>query len=146
MRQTNGKGILLIKKFEGLRLRAYRDAGLKILTVGYGHTGPDVHVGQVITDRQAEWLLKTDLVRFEIAVDNLVTSAVSQNQFDALVSFAFNLGAGTLKKSTLLKKVNADPNDPTIMAEFAKYVKAGGRVLKGLIARRVAEAELYFEP
>lgn len=141
----NGKGIMLIKKFEGCKLKAYKDA-VGILTIGWGHTGPDVHVGQTISEREAEWLLKTDLLRFEIAVGNLVTSAVSQNQFDALVSFAYNLGTGTLKKSTLLKKVNSNPDDPTIADEFGKYVYAGKKKLPGLIARRIAESALYFEP
>lgn len=144
MRTINGKGIVLITSFEGLRLRAYRDAGRGIWTIGYGSTGAHVHPGMVITEKEAEWLLKTDLVRFEVAVGNLITSPITQNMFDALISFAYNLGAGTLKKSTLLKKVNANPTDPTIRDEFLKYVFANKKRLPGLVKRRSAEADLYF--
>jgi len=143
MRTVNGKGILLITKMEGLRLKAYKDS-VGVWTIGYGSTGDHVHPGMVITQQQAEWFLKTDLTRFEIAVDNLVKSEIRQNQFDALVCFAFNLGSSTLKKSTLLKKVNANPNDPTIRDEFLKYVFANKKKLPGLIKRRNAEADLYF--
>jgi lysozyme len=72
--------------------------------------------------------------------------SVNQNQYDALVSFVFNLGIGAFRKSTLLKKIQANPNDPAIRAEFMKWVNAGGKPLKGLITRRAAEADLYFKP
>jgi lysozyme len=78
-------------------------------------------------------------------VDAFCVDTINQNQFDALVDFAYNLGTGNLKSSTLLKKVNADPKDHKISEEFLKWNRAGGKVLKGLTARRVAEAELYFK-
>lgn len=145
MRTINGNGIMLIKEMEGLRLRSYKDA-VGVWTVGYGSTGDHVHPGMVISEKQAEWFLKSDLIRFEASVDNLVKSEISQNQFDALVCFAFNLGAAALKRSTLLKKVNVDPDDPTIRGEFLKYRFAGGKELAGLKKRRIKEADLYFEP
>ena len=112
------EGINLIKKFEGLRLEAYLcPAG--VWTIGYGHT-KGVKKGQVITQLEADNLLKEDLSSFEKGVTSLIKSNINQNQFDSLVSFAFNLGLANLKSSTLLKKVNNDPNDPTIKDEFVK--------------------------
>ena len=142
---TGAKGIELIKSFEGLYLKTYKcPAGID--TIGYGHTGIDVKPDMVITKEQAEDLLKKDLVFSEKQVSRLVTSDISQNQFDALVSFTFNLGSGALKKSTLLKKVNINPSDETIANEFSKWVLAGGKRLDGLVRRRKAEADLYFTP
>jgi lysozyme len=97
-----------------------------------------------ITIQQAEELLKHSLSTYEKAVDSFCRDDISQGQFDALVSFAYNLGTGALQKSTLIKKVNANPKDVTIADEFAKWNKAGGRVLVGLTRRRQAEAKLYF--
>jgi lysozyme len=85
------------------------------------------------------------LVSFEKYVDSYCVDTITQNQFDALVSFAYNLGPSNLKVSTLLKKVNANPNDELIKLEFMKWVKAGGKTLKGLVRRREAEANLYFK-
>ena len=85
------------------------------------------------------------LCSFEQYVDSYCRDDINQNQFDALVSFAYNLGPANLKSSTLLKKVNANPEDETIRAEFMKWTKAGGRVLRGLVRRREAEANLYFK-
>jgi lysozyme len=85
------------------------------------------------------------LVSFEQYVDSYCRDDINQNQFDALVSFAYNLGPGNLKSSTLLKKVNANPEDESIRLEFMKWVKAGGKTLKGLVRRREAEANLYFK-
>lgn len=137
------KGLALIKKHEGLRLKAYRcPAG--VLTIGYGHTGPDVKEGLEINQAKANCLLDSD-VRFAVKkVNELVKKPITQNQFDALVSFTFNLGPGNLAKSTLLKKVNADPGDKSIRTELGKWVNSGGKPLPGLIARRKEEAELYF--
>jgi lysozyme len=84
------------------------------------------------------------LVKFEQYVDSYCVDTINQGQFDALVSFAYNLGPANLKSSTLLKKVNTDPNDPTIEVEFLKWTKAGGKTLKGLVRRREAEVKLYF--
>ena len=99
---------------------------------------------QPITEEYAVQLLSTMLDTFEKAVDSFCRDDINQDQFDALVSFAYNLGNGSLKSSTLLKKVNANPNDPTIRDEFMKWVNAGGKKLPGLIRRRQAEADLYF--
>ncbi len=141
MKITN-EGINLIKKFEGLRLEAYLcPAG--VWTIGYGHT-KGVKKGQVITQLEADNLLKEDLSSFEKGVTSLIKSNINQNQFDSLVSFAFNLGLANLKSSTLLKKVNANPNDKTIVDEFLKWVYAKKVFLEGLHRRRQAEANLYF--
>jgi len=97
-----------------------------------------------ITEEQGTELLQSMLVNFEKYVDSYCRDDINQNQFDALVSFAYNLGPANLKSSTLLKKVNANPEDETIRAEFMKWVKAGGKTLQGLVKRRTAEADLYF--
>ncbi|MFA5715356.1 MAG: lysozyme [Candidatus Paceibacterota bacterium] len=138
---TSQRGIDLIKHFEGLRLEAYQDS-VGVWTIGYGHT-ENVYPGRVIDEYGADILLKDDLKRFEAGIDKLALS-INQNQYDALVSFAFNLGLGNLSKSTLLKKVRVNPNDPTIADEFVKWIRAGGKVLPGLLTRRKAEAVLYF--
>jgi lysozyme len=141
-------GIDLIKKFEGLKLKPYLcSAGVP--TIGYGNTfyenGKKVTLKDPqITEKRAEELLAYLLVSFEKYVDSYCRDDINQNQFDALVSFAYNLGPNSLKASTLLKKVNINPSDPTIKLEFLKWTKAGGRVLKGLVLRREAEASLYF--
>jgi len=96
-----------------------------------------------LTLQQAEELLKFSLTTYEKAVDSFCRDDISQSQFDALVSFAYNLGTSALQKSTLIKKVNANPKDPTIKAEFLKWNKANGKVLAGLTKRRQAEANLY---
>jgi lysozyme len=134
-------GLALIKGFEGLRLQAYKcPAG--VWTIGYGHTGSDVTPGLAISSQQAEDLLKKDLTRFENAVFKLVSVTVTQNQFDALVSFCYNLGEGALGKSTLLKLLNA--GDAAAAADqFLKWDKAGGKTLAGLTRRRVAERDLF---
>lgn len=142
------KGLELIKQFEGLSLKPYVCAG-GINTIGYGNTyytnGKKVSLqDKPITIQQAEELLKHSLSTYEKAVDSFCRDDISQAQFDALVSFAYNVGVGNLQKSTLIKKVNANPQDPTIKAEFLKWNKASGRVLAGLTRRRQAEANLYF--
>lgn len=142
------RGIELIKKFEGLKLKPYLcSAGVP--TIGYGNTfyenGKKVQLSDpVISQERADQLLSFTLTSFEKYVDSYCRDDISQNQFDALVSFCFNLGPNSLKSSTLLKKVNINPTDPTIKDEFLKWTKAGGRVLKGLVTRRTAEAECYF--
>lgn len=141
MKITN-EGINLIKKFEGLELKAYLcPAG--VWTIGYGHI-KGVKKGQVITQLEADNLLKEDLSSFEKGVTSLIKSNINENQFSALVSFAFNLGLANLKSSTLLRKVNSNPNDRTIVDEFIRWIYAGGKQLEGLKRRRQAEAYLYF--
>lgn len=138
------KGLDLVKQFEGLRLKAYLDS-VNVPTIGYGTTiypnGKKVKIGESCTIEQAEEYLRTDINRRAAAVGNI---PVNQNQFDAILSFCYNLGLGAWNKSTLRKKVLANPNDPTIEAEFNKWNKAGGKVLAGLVKRRQAEADLYF--
>jgi lysozyme len=141
------KGTPIIRKFEGLKLTAYL-CPANVWTVGYGSTfyenGSKVQQGDKITLDRADKLLLEMVKRFEISVKGLVKSSINDNQLGALTSFAFNVGVGALSKSTLLKKVNANPNDPTIRNEFMRWTKAGGKVLKGLVTRREAEANLYF--
>ena len=145
---TGPKGIELIKSFEGFRGKPYKcPAGVP--TIGYGATfypnSKKVTMDdKEITEQAATDLLHHMLESFEKYVDSYCRDDVNQSQFDALVSFAYNLGPANLKSSTLLKKVNANPNDETIRAEFMKWVKAGGKTLKGLVRRREAEANLYF--
>jgi lysozyme len=141
IKQIGKAGLDLVKSFEGLKLRAYL-CPAKVLTIGYGSTGPHVTPGKVITEAQADELLQDDLDRFEKAVTRLVTVPLTQNQYDALVSFAFNVGISALERSTLLKRVNAKLFDQA-KAEFAKWNRAGGRPLAGLTRRRAAEAALF---
>ena len=146
--KTSDNGIRLIQEFEGLRLTSYL-CSASVPTIGYGATyyqdGSKVKIGQTITRDQANQLLKDHLKKFEGAVIGLLnTTKVNANQFDALVSFTFNLGAANLAKSQLLRFVKANPNDPKIAAEFAKWNRAGGEVSRGLVRRRKKEAELYF--
>lgn len=135
------KGLNLIKEFEGLELKAYKDS-VGVVTIGYGSTGPHVSMGMTITADQAEALLKNDVNRFEKGVMDLVTAPITQNQFDALVSFSFNLGLGNLKASTLLRKLNS-LDYVGAANEFPRWNKAGGKVLAGLTRRREAEKKLF---
>ena len=136
-------GIQLIKKFEGCSLKAYKcPAG--IWTIGYGHTS-GVKEGQTITKKEAEAYLKQDLTTFETFVTNLVTVAINQNQFDALVSFCYNLGPGNLRSSTLLKRINAGDFNGAA-EQFDRWIYAGGRKLSGLVKRRAAEKTLFLQP
>jgi len=133
-------GINLIKEFEGIKLKSYRcPAG--VLTIGYGHTG-DVYEDQIIDLDEAEEILKQDLEKFEDAVSDAVIETLNQNQFDALVSFTYNLGAGALRKSTLLKLLNQNKHAEAA-EQFLRWNKAGGMVLAGLTRRRLAEKELF---
>ena len=142
------RGIATIRKYEGLKLQAYL-CPANVVTIGYGSTfyenGSKVQLGDKITLDRADKLLIEMVKRFEISVKGLVKSQINENQLGALTSFAFNVGVGALNKSTLLKKVNVNPNDPTIRAEFMRWTRAGGKMLKGLVTRREAEANLYFQ-
>ena len=141
--RTGTRGLNLIKKYEGLQLKAYKDP-VGIWTIGYGHTGRDVKPGKVITKAEAERLLKKDLRKFERQVNRRVTRKLNRNQFDALVSFTFNVGAGNFASSTLLKKLNKG-DFKGAANEFLKWDKAGDplRVLPGLARRRMEERELF---
>ena len=135
----------LLKKFEGCKLKAYKDP-VAIWTIGYGHTSaagaPDVTEGLTITQTEAEEILKKDLVKYERPVADLVKVPLSQHQFDVLVDFCYNAGVGNLKSSTLLKKVNAGDFD-AVPTELMKWTKAGGKELPGLVRRRRAESEWW---
>lgn len=139
--KTYHKGIALIKEFEGLRLKAYKCPG-GVWTIGYGHTA-GVKPGMVISEAQAEEYLMADLIASEKYLNDL-RLAINQNQFDALISFIYNVGTGNFSRSTLLRKVRANPQDNSIMDEFLRWVYSKGRVLPGLQRRRLAEMKLYF--
>ena len=136
-------GLSLIKKFESCHLTAYKcPAG--VWTVGWGHTRTATKNSSV-TYREATELLSQDVQFVEIAINRLELF-LNQNQFDALVSFVFNVGTGNFANSTLLKKALQNPDDPGIRDEFTRWVFAKGQRLPGLERRRQAEAELYFTP
>ena len=137
------KGIDLIKNFEGCRLTAYR-CPANILTIGYGHTGSDVITGQKITQEQAEKLLKTDLLVHCNNVSRMVKVPLTQNQFDALVSFEFNVGYGNFASSTMLKLLNQKKYREAA-AQFDRWVYANRKVLAGLVKRRAAEKALFLQ-
>lgn len=139
--KINDKGLLLIKYFEGLRLSVYLDA-VGLPTVGYGHMDKSMKVGDKITQQKADELLLEDLSWFESGVDSMLKNEISSNQFSALVCFAYNIGLGNLKSSTLLKCVNSGQFDKAA-DEFLKWNKAGGKVLSGLTKRRQAERDLF---
>ena len=146
--RTGDAGVALIKRFEGLELEAYQDS-VGIWTIGYGHTSaagtPEVKPGMRVTEEEAEAILRQDLQKFERDVDGAVKVDLNQNEFDALVSFTFNVGIGNLKSSTLLRKLNRDDRIGA-SEEFPRWNKAGGRVLTGLVRRRAAEKALFLEP
>lgn len=131
---------LIIQQFEGLRLRSYQcQAG--VWTIGYGHT-QGVHQGMAITRQQAEEYLKADVATTEHII-NIRHLDLNQNQFDALVSLVFNIGPVQFAQSTLLKKIQANPNDPTIPDEFRRWIYVNKQPSEGLIRRRDQEAKLY---
>ena len=137
--KTSDIGIQLIKRFEGLRLTAYKAVSTeKFYTIGYGHYGADVSRETIITKERAEEILKKDLEKFEKAVTAL-NRTWTQNQFDALVSFAFNCGAANLKRLV------ADRDTLQIADALLLYNKAGGKVLTGLVRRRKAERALFLK-
>jgi lysozyme len=142
--KINDPGITLIKSFEGLSLKAYKcPAG--VWTIGYGTTiypdGLKVRQCDECTEEQATDYLKSDVEKFENSVSELVNVELNENQFSALVSFTYNLGAGNLKTSTLRRRLNAEDYD--VGNEFIKWNKAGGKVMAGLTRRRQAERELF---
>ena len=141
------RGIAIIRKYEGLKLRAYIcPAGLN--TIGYGATfyenGTKVQPKDVITMDRADKLLHFQVKLFADEVKRVVKSNINENQLGALVSFCFNVGGAQFSRSTLARKANANPNDPTIRAEFMRWTRGGGKVLPGLVKRREEESNLYF--
>jgi len=150
-------GLNLIKQKEGFEATPYL-CPAKVPTIGYGATyypkdysvvalrGKRVKLSDpAISELAASTLLTNMLDSYEKGVNSFTRDDINQNQFDALVSFAYNLGIAGLKSSTLLKKVNKNPNDPTIRIEFMKWTYANGKQLKGLVVRRKQEADLYFK-
>ena len=146
--KLNNAGYKIICDFEGLRLKPYLcSAGVP--TIGYGNTyypnGKKVTMQDAaITKDQAWEYLVFVADRFAAKVNNRILKPVNQNQFNACVSLAYNIGLANFERSTLLRKLNANPNDPTIKNEFAKWNKAGGIVNNGLVKRRAKEAQIYF--
>lgn len=141
--EISQRGIDFIKKEEGKRLQAYL-CPANVWTIGYGHT-IGVNKDDVITDELAEQFLREDLKNFEAAINKYVKVSLQQNQYDALVSFCFNVGVGNFAQSTLLKKVNAGAPNDEIVFEFKRWKYAKGMVLPGLVKRREREANLYIE-
>lgn len=143
--KTGPKGIKLIKSFEGWRSKAYKDS-VGVWTIGYGHTSmagsPKVTPNMVITKEEGERILKKDLKKYEKAVLDSVKVKLSQEQFDALVSFCYNVGPGNFRKSSVLRFVNAR-RFSDVPSRLMLWNKAGGRVLRGLTRRRAAEGELW---
>lgn len=145
--RINQAGLHLIKSFESCRLTAYPDpaTGGDPWTIGFGHTGPDVKKGKTITLPEAEALLVRDVEKVEEGVLKLVRVPLTENQFAALVSFAFNVGLGNLAKSTLLRLVNERRFD-LAAGQFASWVFANKRKMNGLVKRRAAEQQLFSQP
>ena len=140
----SNKGLAFIMEFEGVKLKAYPDpaTGGEPWTVGVGHTGPEVIEGFEITEVQALDYLRADIETAEKCINQCVTDTLTQDQFDALCSFVFNLGCGNFRKSTLLKKIN-DEDDIGASEEFKRWSKANGKEMAGLVRRREAERDLF---
>lgn len=154
--KVSSKGLDALIKHEGLRHNMYKDvAGYPTIGVGHLLTRAELDTGSImlggtavswekgLTPAQVKDLLSQDLKKFENAVDTSVRVLLNQNQFDALVSFAFNVGVGAFGRSTLLKRLNAALPKEDVAKEFAKWNRAGGKVVKGLVNRRKAEAALF---
>jgi len=144
---VSNETIELIKKYEGFKSDAYQDVA-GVWTIGYGNTfyenGSKVKRGDTITHSQAEKLLRSVVDDFAKKVTDEIRVQLTDCQFGALVSFTYNVGIEAFRRSTLLRKLNADPEDPAIRTEFSRWVRAGGKTLGGLVKRRKEEADLYF--
>jgi lysozyme len=146
--KLDDNGYKLLMGFEGLSLVPYKcQAGIS--TIGYGNTFYPSGIKVTMQDKPislatASWMFRTIADRFAVDVDKMIKANINQNQFNAIVSLAYNIGLAGLAKSSLLKKVNANPSDPTITNSFMIWNKAGGKVLNGLTKRRAIEAKLYF--
>jgi lysozyme len=148
MNKLDENGYKLIQGFEGLSLVPYL-CSAKVATIGYGATfypsGKKVTMQDApISLATAKWMFKETADKFAADVNKMIKANINQNQFNAIVSIAYNIGLAGLAKSSLLKKVNANPSDPTITNSFMIWNKAGGKVLNGLTKRRAIEAKLYF--
>jgi lysozyme len=138
--RTSEAGVNLIKSFEGCRTEAYQCAS-GVWTIGYGHT-TDVKEGMTITQHQCDVMLEVDIETYENYVNEYVAVSLTQNQFDALVSWVYNLGPTNFRKSTMLKVLNAGKYEE-VPYQMKRWVHANGKILKGLVLRREAEAELF---
>lgn len=141
------EGLALIRQSEGLRLASYRDA-VGIWTIGYGHTSaagkPAVSAGQRISIEEADEILRRDVEAFAAGVRAVLARELSDQQFSALVSFAYNVGIGAFRKSSVLQAANAGEH-ARVPQRLCLWVKAGGRTLPGLVKRRASEAALYMQ-
>lgn len=142
--RTSQQGVAVLHYFESCELVAYPDpaTGGAPWTIGWGHTGPEVKKGLRWTQEQADRTFEADLSKFERGVESLVAVTLTQGQFDALVSFSYNVGFANLRSSTLLKMVNSGDMRGAKL-QFTRWNKAAGKVMKGLRRRRAAEAELF---
>jgi len=146
--KVNEEGYALIKHFEGCRLKAYK-CPANVWTIGFGNTfyenGMKVKEGDVITQQRAEELAKFIIDQFAVTIEPFILKPLNDNQFSACVSLAYNIGTSGFKRSSVFKKLNVNPNDPTIADSFKLWNKGGGKVLAGLVRRREAEIQLYFK-
>jgi lysozyme len=146
--KVNAEGYALLKRFEGCVLKAYKcPAG--VWTIGFGNTfyedGTKVKEGDVITQKRADELAKFIVEQFANSIREMIKQPLNENQFSACVSLAYNIGTGGFKKSSVLRKLNANPLDASIADSFRLWNKGGGKVLRGLVSRREAEIQLYFK-
>lgn len=139
--EYSSTGFALTRSFEGFRAEAYQDSA-EVWTIGYGHTGPEVHEGQRISEFEAEALLRSDLAAAVACVRRAVKVEIDQDQFDALVDFCFNVGRGHFLNSSLLRYLNRGESE-SVVVQFGLWVHAGGEVMPGLVRRRAAEAALF---
>ena len=146
--KVNAEGYALIKRFEGCRLKAYK-CPANVWTIGFGNTfyenGDKVKEGDVITQQRADELAKFIIDQFAVSITPFILKPLTDNQFSACVSLAYNIGTGGFKRSSVFKKLNVNHNDATIADSFRLWNKGGGKVLKGLVTRREAEIQLYFK-
>jgi lysozyme len=146
--KINAEGYALIKKFEGCRLKAYK-CPANVWTIGFGNTfyenGDKVKEGDVITQQRADELAKFIIDQFAVSITPFILKPLNENQFSACVSLAYNIGTGGFKRSSVFKKLNVNPLDPTIANSFRLWNKGGGKILAGLVKRREAEIQLYFK-
>jgi lysozyme len=146
--KVNAEGYALIKRFEGCRLKSYRCPS-GIWTIGFGNTfyenGDKVKEGDVITQQRAEELAKFIIDQFAVSIAPFIQKTLTENQFSACVSLAYNIGTGGFKRSSVFKKLNVNPTDATIADSFRLWNKGGGKILAGLVKRREAEIQLYFK-
>jgi len=143
MIRVSDRGVSLIKEYEGFSAKPYVCSG-GMRTIGYGHTGRGAHeLGACITEPAALILLRIDIQKVEIGLGSLIRRPLRQGQADALISLAFNIGCEALRRSTLLRKLNEDPDDPTLVDEFRRWHFSNGVSLKGLKRRREAEIALF---